>query len=103
MGRRLHVRECCRRARTHGRKSHELANASTVSFIASIRLPRATTRSHERTVGWSNSRRTPENYGTGNRKLRDQAMRQREVDQLGAVFDAKRFHHPIFVIFYGSR
>ena len=56
----------------------------------------------ERTVGWSDALRSPKNYGFNDRKLRDQAMRERKVDQLGAVFDAQRLHHPILVIFYGS-
>ena len=47
--------------------------------------------------------RSPRTYGSNGGKLLDQAVLDREADQLGAVFDAECLHLPVLVIFDGAR
>lgn len=65
-----------------------------------VRQQHATVRGvrHGATVGRSKWRRSPKIYGTGRRKLLDEAVLDGEVDQLGAVLQAQGFHQPVFVV-----
>jgi hypothetical protein len=54
-------------------------------------------------IGRSAPMRSPKIYGCSVRKLLDQAMLDREVDQFGAVLDSQCFHQAILVILDGAR